>query len=121
VAPEQIVFFAKIPDIHSTSKFIPKLLGLLKSAQDKPDKPYSAKRFAQAIAVTPSLIEAGLDWIHLHGDFDLINFRDSNQLRKGPGHNIEGFAEADLRLKYLLKEILSYRTYYQNSLLETMI
>jgi hypothetical protein len=97
------------------------LLGLIKSARENSGKEYTPELFAQAIAVTPALIEAGLDWIHQHGDYDLSLFRESNLVLDGEKNNLPGFKEADRKLKYLLKEVFSYRTYYQNSQLGTLI
>ena len=94
---------------------------MIKSAVEYPDRAYSPGLFAQAIAATPSLIEAGLDWIDLHGDYNLSAFKESNAVIEGEGENLPGFHEADQKLKYLLKETLSYRVYYQNSLLETLL
>ena len=60
---------------------------------------FDSANFAQAIAVTPALIEVGLDWLHLHGDFDLSLFFSEGKIKTGPKENLDGFRDVDKKLK----------------------
>jgi hypothetical protein len=121
VQPKTIVFFALDPKVQTVRSFTIKLLGLLKPYITGDQSQYDSQLFAESIAVTPALIEAGLQWIHQHGDYDLSALQDDGQIKPGPRINRAGFPEIDLQLKMMLKEIAAYRTYFQNAKLETLI
>ena len=121
VKPKTIVFFAQDPDVQSVHKFITNLLRLLKNHINKEEKSYDSASFAQAIAVTPALIEVGLDWIHLHGDFDLSLFYSEGRIKTGPKENLDGFQDIDKKLKFMIKEMAAYRNYFNKAKLDTLL
>jgi len=113
-AADTLHFFSIDPGINSISDFLEALLGLLKHL-DHNGKEYDPNLFAQRIASSPAAIEAGLVWLHYHGDFDLSNFRSTNELIPGKKQPLEGFDHVDRKLKLMLQEILSFRTYFKSA------
>lgn len=113
VSPTQIVLVGVDPSISSLDDFIQALLGLLKHLK-KSGKPFDCSRFAEVLALPEDVIEVGINWIHLQGAFNLEGIKQG-LITAGPGHNLPGFPEADRLLKYMLREILAYRSYFNNA------
>lgn len=113
VSPTQIILVGIDPDIKTLDDFIQSLLGLLKHL-DRTKKPYNLSRFAEILALPEDIIEIGIDWVHHHGDLDLAQINEG-LVNSGPNHNLPGFSDIDALLKYRLREILAYRTYFQNA------
>lgn len=121
VEPKEIVFFAVDPDVQTLKKFITKLLGLLKYLLETGNLSFDSQRFSQSIAATPALIEVGLEWIHLHGDYDLSLFSSNCQISPGPRENLKGFEAIDKKLKFMLREVAAYRSYFNKAKLDTLL
>jgi len=121
VEPKQIVFFAVDPEVQTLKPFITKLLGLIKYLLDSDNISFDSQRFAQRIAVTPALIEVGLEWIHFHGDYDLSLFSTNHLINPGPRKNLAGFTEIDKKLKFMLREIAAYRSYFNKAKLDALL
>ena len=121
VRPKTVVFVAKDPGIQSLHKFITNLLGLVKNYLTKEEHAYDSTSFAQALAVTPALIEVGLNWIHQHGDYDLSLFFSEGKIKPGPKENLAGFQDVDKKLKFMLKEMAAYRNYFNKAKLDTLL
>ena len=121
VNPRKIIFFAVDPDVQTVRKFITKLHGLLKLLIDSDDKSFNIENAAQSLSVTPALIEVGLNWIHLHGDYDLSLFMTDLLITPGPRKNLDGFPEIDNKLKFLLKDTAAYRSYFNKAKLDALL
>ena len=119
-SPDKVHFFAVDPGLTSQKDFLEALLGMIKHLTNT-GKDFSPVLFAQRTALTQAVIEAGIDWIHNHGDYDLSNFRSTNQVKKGPGHNLNGFPDADKKLKLMLLEIRLFRNKYKNASLLSIL
>ena len=113
-SPEKIIFFSQNPGITSQKEYLEALLGLLKHLSIS-EKTYHPDLFAQRLALTPSIIEAGLDWLHFHGDFDLSCFRNDFQLIPGPKSPLPEFAKYNRKLKLMYHEISAFRDYFQTA------
>jgi len=120
-SPNKIAFFALDPDVQTLKKFITKLHGLLKFIQENNIGSFDSLKASQSIAVTPALIDVGLQWIHLHGDYDLSLFSPDCKILPGPRVNLEGFEIVDQKLKFLLREVAAYRSYFSKAKLETLL
>ncbi len=121
IKPREIIFFAVDPDVRTQRKFITKLHGLIKSIIDTDTRSFDIQEAAQSLAVTTALIEVGLDWIHLHGDYDLSLFISDFLIAHGPRVNLAGFPAIDNKLKFLLKEIAAYRSHFKKAILDTLL
>ncbi len=121
VDPNKIIFFASDPNIQTLKIFITKLHGLLKYMLENDSSPFFSKFAAQSIAATPALIDVGLDWIHSHGDYDLSLFSSQYKILPGPRENLVGFPLIDKKLKFMLKEVAAYRSYFKKAKLETLL
>ena len=121
VEPKKIVFFAVDPTVQTLRKFITKLHGLLKYMLENNNSSFDFEKAAQSIAVTPALIDVGLDWIHHHGDYDLSLFSLNNQILPGPRENLDGFQLIDKKLKFMLREVAAYRSYFSKAKLDTLL
>jgi len=121
VKPKEIIFFAVDPDVRTQREFITKLHGLLKFLIDSDTISFDVQEAAESLAVTPALIKVGLDWIHLHGDFDLSLFLSDFLIAPGPRENLAGFPAIDNKLKFLLKETAAYRSYFNKAKLDTLL
>jgi hypothetical protein len=113
VSPQHLILVAVNPPALSLDDFIQSLLGLIKH-QIQRDKPFQLTRFAEALALPEEVIEAGLAWIHQHGDFNLDKIQQGSML-PGPGKNLPGFENADKLLKHLLREVIAYRAYFKKA------
>lgn len=120
VSPNQIVLFGVNPSFPSQKAFLESLLGLIKHLQ-KSRKSFSLEGFAQALAVPADLIEVGLEWLHLQGDYDLSALRSTGELIPGQGSIQPGFREIDSRLKMMLQEISAYRDYFLSAPLNALL
>jgi len=121
VEPKEIVFFAVDPAVQTLRKFITKLHGLLKYMMENNIISFDSEKAAQSIAATPALIEVGLDWIHSHGDYDLSLFSSESKILAGPRKNLEDFQLIDKKLKFMLREIAAYRSYFSKAKLDTLL
>jgi len=124
VAPKNIIFFANDPKINSVDSFITRLHGLIKyyiNPAQQTNRIYDSEEFAQRISQTSAIIEVGLDWIHKHGDYDLSRFVSDKMITPGPGHNLPGYSAVDQKLKFMLKEIASYRNHFTHVNLESLL
>lgn len=121
VKPKNVVFFAIDPEVQTLREFVTKLHGLLKYVMDTNEKSFDFQKAAQQIAVTPALIEVGLNWIHDHGDYDLSQFSESCKITPGPRENLPGFEKIDKILKLLLREAAAYRSYFNKANLDTLL
>jgi len=114
VGPSEVILFALEPTFSSQRDFIQALLGLLKhlklSAKD-----FNLAKFAQALALPEDVIEVGLEWVHLQGDFDLTTLPATGAFGPGPGTTQPGFHDIDRRLKLMLQEVSAYRKYYKSA------
>jgi len=119
--PREIIFFAVDPDIQTLRKFITRLHGLIIFLIDSDIRAFDVLNAAQSLAVTPALIEVGLDWIHLHGDYDLSLFRSEFLIAPGPRVNLAGFPAIDKKLKFLLKDIAAYRSHFNKAKLDALL
>ena len=115
VEPNKIVFFAVDPAVHTLRKFITKLHGLLKFKLENNIGSFDSENAAQSIAATPALIDVGLEWIHYHGDYDLSLFLSDCQILPGPRENLDGFPLIDKKLKFMLREVAAYRSYFSKA------
>jgi len=120
VAPDKIFFFGIQPDIHTLKSFRTALLGLLKHLEFT-GKIYDPDLFAQRIALTSTIIEAGLEWLHFHGDIDLSSIRTANKFKTGDKKIQPEFNQADKKIRLLLGEVLSYRSYYKKADINTLL
>ncbi|MEJ2447764.1 MAG: single-stranded-DNA-specific exonuclease RecJ [Anaerolineales bacterium] len=114
VSPSEIILFAIEPTFPSQRDFIQALLGLLKHLKLS-DKEFDLERFAQALALPQDVIEIGLEWIHLQGDFYLSSLMAIGDFEPGPGTTLPGFQDIDRRLKLMLQEVSAYRRYYKTA------
>jgi len=114
VTPSEIILFALEPTFSSQRDFIQALLGLLKHLKLS-EKEFNLARFAQALALPEDVIEIGLEWIHLQGDFDLSALLTTGYFEPGPGNQLPGFHDIDRRLKHMLQEVSAYRKYYKTA------
>lgn len=121
VQPAKVIFLAVDPEVNSLRKFIVKLHGLLKFQLESNASSFDIQKAAQSIAVTPALIQVGLEWIHLHGDYDLSNFSSNSEILPGLRENLAGFQQIDRKLKFLLREVAAYRSYFNTAQLETLL
>lgn len=121
VKPKEIIFFSVDPEDQTQKKFIMKLHGLLNAIIGSDTRSFDVQEAAQSLAVTPSLIEVGLDWIHLHGDYDLSLFIPNLLITPGPRENLVGFPAIDSKLKFLLKETAAYRSHFKKAELDTLL
>ncbi len=121
VEPKKIVFFAVDPAVQTLRKFITKLHGLLKYMLENNISTFDFEKAAQSIAATPALIDVGLDWIHHHGDYDLSLFSLDSQILPGSRENLDGFRLIDKKLKFMLKEVAAYRSYFSKAKLDTLL
>jgi single-stranded-DNA-specific exonuclease len=119
-SPQNLHIFADDPGIFTKQEFLEALLGLLKHLEIT-GKKYDPGLFAQRIAQPPALIEAGLDWLHCHGDYDLTFFRKSNKLDKGSGRPLDCFSEVDDKLTKMLIEVRSFRKYFMTADLHSIL
>ena len=67
------------------------------------------------------MIDVGLDWIHYHGDYDLSFFSFDCQILPGPRENLDGFQVIDKKLKFMLREVAAYRSYFSKAKLDTLL
>ena len=121
VEPKKIVFIAVDPTVQTLRKFITKLHGLLKYMLENNISSFDSEKAAQSIAATPALIDVGLDWIHFHGDYDLSFFSLDCQILPGPRENLDGFQVIDKKLKFMLREVAAYRSYFSKAKLDTLL
>ena len=121
VKPRKIIFFAVDPEVQTLTKFITKLHGLLKTVIDSDIRSFDVQTAAQSLSVTPALIKVGLDWIHFHGDYDLSLFISDLLISPGPRENLDGFSVIDSKLKFLLKDIAAYRSYFSKTKLDALL
>jgi len=121
VEPKKIVFIAVDPSIQTLRKFITKLHGLLKYMLENNISSFDSEKAAQSIAATPALIDVGLDWIHFHGDYDLSFFSLDCQILPGPRENLDGFQLIDKKIKFMLREVAAYRSYFSKAKLDTLL
>ncbi len=120
VGPEKIIFFSQGRGITSQVEFLENLLGLLKHLSAS-NKIYDPDLFAQRLALTSSLIEAGLDWLHYHGDFDLSNFRHDFQLEPGPKIPLPEFEKYNRKLNLMYHEVSAFQDYIQNANINSVL
>lgn len=113
VSPSEIILFALEPTFSSQRDFIQALFGLLKHLKLS-EKDFNLPKFAQALALPEDVIEVGLEWIHLQGDFDLTTLPATGDFGSGPGTIQPGFHDIDRRLKLMLQEVSAYRKYYKS-------
>lgn len=113
VSPKEILIVGIQPPSFNRKKFIQSLLGLLKNMQNT-GKPYDRTRFAQALACPEDVIEVGLEWIQRHGEHDLSALGLEID---PPGKDFSpvSFPEIDSKLKYLLREVNNYRSYFSKA------
>ena len=119
--PSKLIIFAIDPAVQTLRKFITKLHGLLKYMQVNNITSFDAEKAAQTIATTSVLIDVGLEWIHSHGDYDLSNFSSDCKILPGPRENLKGFQSIDKKLKFMLKEVAAYRSYFSKAKLDTLL
>ena len=107
VSPKEIVIIGIDPPMSSLEDFIQALLGLLKHMK-RTGKSFDLSLFSQALAMPDPAIELGLEWIRLHGDYNLEGISDGLVL-PGSMKVLPGFEEVDRKLKEILREIIAYR------------
>jgi single-stranded-DNA-specific exonuclease len=120
VSPNMVILIAETSPLKTNRSVIQELLGLLKHLRST-GKAYSPLLFAQALGLTPALIELGLSWIHEHGDYDLSQLVSSNFISDGPGTPLPDFNKTDERFSLLLHEISSYRHYFTRAKKEFLL
>jgi len=121
VEPKKIVFIAVDPAVQTLKKFITKLHGLLRYMLENKINSFDSEKAAQSIAATPALIDVGLEWIHKHGDYDLSSFALDCQILPGPRENLDDFQIIDKKLKFMLREVAAYRSYFSKAKLDTLL
>jgi hypothetical protein len=119
-SPQVLHIFADDPGINTKQELLELLLGLLKHLE-KTGKKYDPEVFSERIAQPPALIEAGLDWLHCHGDYNLSDFKVTNELVNGPGYPLDCFPEADDKLSKMIMEIRSFRNFFNTADLHSIL
>lgn len=119
VSPNRVIFVGIHPQIISLKDFIQSLLGLIKHLTIT-KKTFDLTRFSEALAVPEDLIEAGLEWIHQQGDYNLEEIQESIVL-PGPGHNLSDFTAIDKTLKIMLREMFAYHSYFANAHIKAIL
>ena len=119
VTPNQVVLFGINPEIDRLDEFIQALFGLIKHI-DRTGKSYDLIRFSEALALPEDVIEVGLEWIHQQGDYNLENI-NQGLVAMGPKQKLPGFDNVDRKLKLMLREVIAYRTYFNNAHIRALL
>ena len=119
VTPNQVVFVGINPEIGSLDEFIQSLLGLIKHL-DRTGKSFNLIRFSEALAMPEDVIEVGIEWIHQHGDYNL-ELISQGFVAPGPNHNLPDFDSVDKKLKLMLREVIAYRSYFNNAHIRALL
>jgi single-stranded-DNA-specific exonuclease len=111
--PSKVILVGASPNITNLKSFINALLGLIKHIKST-GKPINQSRFSEILAVPQEIVELGIEWLHNQGAYDLSKINEGIIL-DGTHDPLPNFKSVDNMLKQMLREMLSYRTYFRNA------